>query len=81
MNIILERYSLIDGSLISDPSGEWCKFDQSISIMNEAAANVYSQLSAVSEYAQTSVVSTKSTKIYVDTIKTYLETVWGQRDE
>jgi hypothetical protein len=78
MDITLERYSLIDGTLTPDPSGEWCKFDQSTAIMADAAANVYSQLSAASEYAQTAYSSTKSTKIYIDTIKAYLENVWGQ---
>lgn len=81
MNIKLDRYSMVDGQFIPDESGEWCMADHAISIMSEAAASVYSQISVAVEYANAAKASSNSTKIYIDAIKSYLETVWGQGNE
>lgn len=56
--------------MVPDDNGEWCSVEQAMEIMNTAAATVYAQVMAATEYAN-------ATNKITTQVKTYLENVWG----
>lgn len=66
----LNSYSLVDGVMVPDENGEWCRADQVMDIMSTAAATVYAQVMAATEYVD-------ATSKVAGQIKGYLENVWG----
>lgn len=69
MSVNLNRYTITDGVMVPDENGEWCSAEQAMDIMSTAAATVYSQVMAATEYAN-------ATNKVVTQVKSYLESVW-----